>query len=51
MVDWSTPPVSARPPSHCGLQVPLLRTKARVNHLTPVAFMIVVGSGGLPQPL
>src|SRR5690242_5315774 len=50
MVVWSTPPVSGRLPSHCGLQVPLDSMNAIVNHLTPVADITVRGSGGLPQP-
>jgi glucosylceramidase len=36
---------------HFGLQYPLLGTKARVNHLTPVCCMTVTAFGGLPQPL
>src|SRR5258706_16064995 len=50
MLVWSWPPVSGRPPSHIGLQVPLVSMNAIVNHLTPVADMTVRGSGGLPQP-
>ena len=52
MVVWSTPPVSGRKPSHSGVHVVLDvdRTNAIVNHLMPVADMIVRGSGRLPQP-
>lgn len=50
IVDWSLPLVSGREPSHFGLQVPSERTKARVNHLTPVADITEVGFCGLPQP-
>jgi len=32
------------------LQPPEERMKAMVNHFTPVAFITVVGLGGLPQP-
>lgn len=46
----SDPPVSARLPSHLGLQPPSERTNARVNHFTPVAFITSVGFCGLPQP-
>src|ERR1041385_4859010 len=50
MVVWSLPPVSGRLPSHSGSQAPLDRMNAIVNHLTPVAAMIVRGSGSAPQP-
>src|ERR1700710_2050158 len=46
----SAPPSSGRPPSHCGLQVPLDSTNAIVNQRTPVAFITVAGLGGLPTP-
>jgi hypothetical protein len=48
---WSWPPVSARPPSHFGSQLPLFSMNAMVNHLTPVAFVTEVRLGGLPQPV
>ena len=44
----SEPPVSAREPSHFGLQPPSDRMKASVNHLTPVAAMTSVGLGVAP---
>src|SRR3954452_18597513 len=50
IADWSDPPVSARSPSHLGLQPPSESMKARVSHLTPVADMTEVGFCGLPQP-
>src|SRR6185437_7794698 len=50
IVVWSLPPVSGRLPSHSGSQAPLERMNAIVNHLTPVAVMIVRGSGRAPQP-
>src|ERR1700730_1682871 len=50
MVFWSWPPVNGRLPSQAGLQVPLVSMNAIVNHLTPVADMMVVGLGRLPQP-
>src|SRR5690349_8714137 len=50
MTVWSWPPSSGRLPSHSGSQAPLDRMNAIVNHLTPVAVMMVRGSGRLPQP-
>src|SRR5262245_37605474 len=47
---WSEPPVSARSPSHFGLQPPSDRMKASVNHLLPAAFITSAGFCGLPQP-
>src|SRR2546430_1751 len=50
MFCWSTPPVSGRWLSHIGVQPPPESMNASVNDLTPVAFITVVGAGGLPQP-
>src|SRR5215475_14180995 len=47
---WSLPPVSARSPSHFGLQVPSESMNARVKYLMPVADITLVGDCGLPQP-
>src|SRR2546429_1881219 len=48
--DWSSPPVSGRAPSHCGLQLPLESMNARVKNLIPVADITAVGLCGTPQP-
>src|SRR3954468_12614860 len=50
IVLWSTPPVSGRLASHIGLQYPFVSTNAIVNHVIPVADMMVRGSGRFPQP-
>src|SRR3954453_12074809 len=50
MADWSDPPVSARLPSHLGLQPPSESMNASVSHFTPVADITEVGAWGLPQP-
>jgi hypothetical protein len=50
MTVWSWPPVNGRLPSHAGEQLPLVSMNDIVNHLMPVADMMVRGSGRLPQP-
>src|SRR5215475_5322800 len=48
---WSLPPVSARSPSHFGLQVPSDSMNARVKNLIPVADITLVRDCGLPLPI